>query len=262
MEKAGEAFSKLTDIIKLLRDPEKGCPWDKEQTHQSLKPYLIEECYEALDAIDNADPQKLCSELGDVLLQVVLHAQVASDSGAKSFDAEAVCDLLSEKLVRRHPHIFGEVIAKDSTEVLKNWEKIKEDERKKEGSVLDGVPTQLPGLLKAQRLGEKTARLGFDWDDSKGVMSKVVEELSEVEQTSLGSTEREEEFGDLLFTLVQWARHNKIDAEEAMRKACAKFIERFSFIEKSTERSLSELSMAEKESLWAKAKVIRKSSSV
>lgn len=254
MEKAGKAFAKLTDIIKQLRDPEKGCPWDKEQTHQSLKPYLIEESYETIDAIDNGNPEKLCSELGDVLLQVVLHSQVASDSGAKAFDAETVCTVLIEKLIRRHPHVFGEAIAENSGAVLKNWEKIKEKERENKGSAIEGVPSQLPGLLKAQRLGEKTARLGFDWPDVKGVTEKITEELAEIQATTLNSSEREEEFGDLLFTLVQWARHNKIDAEEAMRKACAKFSKRFTRVEQLAEGSLNELSLEEMEGLWIKAK--------
>ena len=257
MEKAGQAFARLTQIIKQLRDPEKGCPWDKEQTHQSLKPYIIEESYEAIDAIDKGDPAELCAELGDVLLQVVLHAQVASDSGAKAFNAEDICNVLSEKLIRRHPHVFGEEVAETSNAVLKNWEKIKATERNKKGGALAGIPSQLPGLLKAQRLGEKTARLGFDWTDSEGVTAKIIEELAEIQATTQSSPEREEEFGDLLFTLVQWSRHQKIDAEEAMRKACAKFINRFTSMEELSERPLSEMSMEEKENLWQKVKLVK-----
>lgn len=256
MEKAGIAFAKLVEIIKQLRDPEKGCPWDKEQTHQSLKPYLIEESYETLDAIDNADPQKLCAELGDVLLQVVLHAQVASDSGEKAFNAEDICKLLSEKLIRRHPHVFGDTVAETSSVVLKNWEKIKEKEREHKGSALDGIPSQLPGLLKAQRLGEKTARLGFDWPNTEGVTNKILEELQEMQAEENLSAAKAEEFGDLLFTLVQWARHQKIDAEESLRVACQKFTRRFVAMEKLSEKPISDLDLQEKEELWQKVKAI------
>jgi tetrapyrrole methylase family protein/MazG family protein len=254
MKNNGNAFEKLTDIIAKLRDPQDGCPWDKEQTHQTLKPYLIEECYETIDAIEDGAPDKLCAELGDVLLQVVLHAQIASDSGEKKFGIEDVCNQLSEKLIRRHPHIFSDTIAKDSKTVLKNWEKIKEAERGKPKGALSGVPQHLPGLLKAQRIGEKTARLGFDWSDSDGVQEKVAEELKEIKQTKPLTKDREEEFGDLLFTLVQWARFEKIDAEEAMRKACAKFIKRFAEMENLASKPFSEMSYEEKEELWGRAK--------
>lgn len=255
MEKNGKAFARLTEIIRKLRDPNDGCPWDKEQTHESLKPYLIEESYEVIDAIDSKDSSALCAELGDLLLQVVLHAQVASDSGSKAFDAEDVCNQLSDKLIRRHPHIFADAIAKNSSAVLQNWEKIKASERNRKGGALEGIPSQLPGLLKAQRLGEKTARLGFDWSDLEGVTAKVSEELTELAETTPDSIEREEEFGDLLFTLVQWARHQRIDAEESMRKACAKFSQRFSRLEQLADRSISEMSAEEKEALWQKSKL-------
>jgi MazG family protein len=253
-------FVRLVDIIRQLRDPLIGCPWDKEQTHQSLKPYLIEESYEVLDAIDSSDTAELCQELGDVLLQVVLHSQVAKDSGQKAFDIEDVISGLSDKLVRRHPHIFSDVIVENSTEVKKNWEAIKKSERAETSefkSALDGVPNHLPGLLKAARLGEKAARLGFDWQSSTGVKEKVLEELAEVEAEKSESKEQAEEFGDLLFTLAQWARHNKIDAEEAVRQACNKFKKRFQVMERQVE-DISSLSQVEKESLWTSAKNLDK----
>lgn len=253
MDSRASAFLELVEIIRKLRDPQDGCPWDKEQTHTTLKPYLIEESYELLEAIDSGSTDKISAELGDVLLQVVLHAQVASDSGDRAFDIERVCKLLSEKLIRRHPHIFSDAVAETSQAVLKNWEKIKARERKEKESALDGVPTQLPALLKAQRLGEKTARLGFDWTDSEQVLVKIVEELDELHAAS-SKQEQFEEFGDLLFTLVQWGRHKKLDCEEALRSACAKFASRFKHMEQASSKPLSELSLEEKEALWTSAK--------
>ncbi len=249
-------FLRLTDIIRQLRDPVSGCPWDKEQTHSSLKPYLIEEAYETLDAIDSGESGKLCEELGDVLLQVVLHAQVASDSGKKDFDISDICRVLSDKLIRRHPHIFADTHVKDSAEVKKNWEHIKQTENKgkKEKGALDGVPNSLPSLLRAARLGEKAARLGFDWQNVKDVKSKVIEELEEISAEEAGSAAEKEEFGDLLFSLAQWARHKKIDPEEALRFACQKFTGRFRKMEGIAGEDFGALTLDEKEKLWEKAK--------
>lgn len=253
-------FTRLTEIIAMLRHPEKGCPWDREQTHQSLKPYLIEESYEVLDAID-AGGGKLCEELGDVLLQIVLHSQLAAERGA--FTADDVVRGLTEKLIVRHPHVFGDVDAKTSAEVLRNWELIKQQERAKqeeqgEKSILDGVPSGLPALQRAQRVGERAARVGFEWRTVEDVRDKVLEELREFMECVLDqNTPRaraEEEFGDLLFALTQLSRRLKFNSEELLRQATKKFERRFREVERRAGKPLNEMTLEQMDGIWEQIK--------
>ena len=251
-QKSGELFEKLTAIVARLRDPNGGCPWDLEQTHSSLKQYLIEESYEVLESIDS-HPEKLAEELGDVLLQVMLHSQIGADSG--SFNIDDVIQHIADKLVVRHPHVFGETKVKDSTQVLKNWEAIKKQGLAPGASMLDGVPKALPALLRAHRIGTKVGRVGFDWDSADDIRDKIREELEEF--LSAGETDRaalEEEFGDLLFTLAQLARKLNLDAEGALTSANNKFIRRFKALEKLADADLQALGRAKLEELWQRVK--------
>ncbi len=254
-------FEKLISIMKTLRS-DKGCPWDREQTHESLRPYLIEEAYEVLDAIDAKDDNELKIELGDLLLQVVFHAQLAHEEGLFSIDD--VSSAVSEKLIRRHPHVFGDAKADTSDQVLTNWEKIKQSEKgpgKK--SVLDGLPSHLPALLKAFRIQEKVARVNFDWQDIKAVFGKIREEISELEEAhdSTDQAAQEEEFGDLLFSLVNLARHLKVTPEDALRFTNEKFIRRFNYIEEKmslTGESMDDATLEQLDLLWDEAKRLEK----
>lgn len=255
MNDLSKKFLDLVDIIAALRHPETGCPWDKEQTHESLKPYIIEESYEVLQAIDES-PETLSKELGDVLLQVLLHSQVSKDSGG--FDIEEVITKLSEKLISRHPHVFGDLKAKNSQEALKNWEQIKQTELKDDESILDGVPKAMPALLRAQRLGEKASRVGFDWTHSEDVKEKVLEELHELSQANSPEATFEE-LGDLLFALTQYSRHLNIDAEAALHSASKKFTGRFKKVEllaskNHNSKDLKTLSADQLDKLWIEAK--------
>jgi tetrapyrrole methylase family protein/MazG family protein len=225
MKTPGELFEELVQIFKKLRDPNGGCPWDLKQTHSSLKPYLIEESYETIDAIESA-PEKLPEELGDVLLQVMLHSQIGADD--KRFSISDVITILSEKMIKRHPHVFGTLEVKDSEGVLKNWEKIKQADRKDTEGILDGVPKSMPALLRSHRIGEKVARVNFDWDTAENIKEKVHEELTEFLQASPNDrAHQEEEFGDLLFTLAQLARKMSFNSEDLLQRANQKFINRF-----------------------------------
>jgi len=249
-----------------LRDPEKGCPWDREQTLSSLKPCLLEETHELLAAMDRPDDKaNYVEELGDVLLQVMFQSVMAEQEGRFSFDD--VANAISDKLVHRHPHVFGDVEAKDSATVLRNWEQIKQMEHKKESrhSALDGVPPALPGLLKAQRTQEKAARVGFDWKDAAGPLAKIREELAELEaeiaarpsDRPADSDRVKEELGDLLFSVTNLARHLKVDSESALEGTTAKFARRFRTVEaaaKAEGKSLKDMSLAEMDALWDKAK--------
>src|SRR5580704_3600070 len=221
---------RLRDIVARLRSPE-GCPWDREQTHQSLKPHLVEECYELIDAIDAGDDKEMQEELGDLLLQVVLHAQMASEESR--FNIDDVATVIADKLVNRHPHVFGETRLPDSAAVLRQWEVIKRTEKQERRSVLDGVPKGLPALARAQKLQTKAARVGFDWNEAKGALAKVREELSEVE--SAPENRLEEEVGDLLFAVVNFARKKELDAEQLLNQATAKFAARFQAMERLAE---------------------------
>lgn len=248
---------KLVEIMAKLRSDE-GCPWDREQTHASLRPYLIEEAYEALDAIDDADDAHLREELGDVLLQVVFHAQIAHETGRFNFDdVEAT---IVEKLIRRHPHVFGNEEATTSDQVLENWEKIKRSEQgETRHSVLDGLPRQMPALLRAFRIQEKVAKVNFDWNDVRDVLAKVREEIDELEE-AINSTEKarmEQEIGDLFFSVVNLSRHIGIPPEDALHKSNQRFSERFRYIEKALElkgERIEQASFERLDTLWEEAK--------
>jgi tetrapyrrole methylase family protein / MazG family protein len=248
-------FAKLVGIMARLRGPG-GCPWDRSQSPEDLKTYLVEETYEVLDAIDSKDSGSLKEELGDLLLQIVFHAQIAGEED--KFDIEDVAGTINEKLIRRHPHVFGDVKADTPDVVLQNWEAIKKGE--KEGkSVLEGVPKILPALLKAYRLQEKAARVGFDWEETHQVEKKVDEELDELrEAMSLKDrTKIREELGDLFFALVNLSRFLKLDPEETLQAANEKFIRRFKAVEKSAGdagRDLHGMTLSEMDELWEGAK--------
>jgi tetrapyrrole methylase family protein/MazG family protein len=248
-------FTIFKEIIARLRAPAPdGCPWDRKQTHISLKPYLVEECYEVIDALDKEDAQKLREELGDLMLQIMLHSQIAAEQG--DFNIDDVLQDINSKLIRRHPHIFGNVEAKDAEQVRLNWEEIKKREHGQEKSILDGVSEQIPALPASQILQQRASRVGFDWDSTAGVLDKVVEEAKELTETS-NHQEKVAEFGDLLFALVNLARWMDVDAEAAMRAANQRFIQRFQHMEQLCREkniSLSKLSLEEMNALWEQAK--------
>ncbi|MBU7594084.1 nucleoside triphosphate pyrophosphohydrolase [Metabacillus halosaccharovorans] len=256
-------FSSFRHIIAELRGPN-GCPWDKEQTHQSLKKYLIEECYELLEAIEKDDIDHIIEELGDVLLQVVLHAQIGEDEGMFSIDD--VIRGVAEKMVRRHPHVFGQQSVTDSDEVLANWEEIKKKEKgtREEKSILDAVATSLPALSKAYHLQKKAAKVGFDWPSVEGAWDKVKEELKEFEDEIAVNKDHSlimKEFGDLLFAFVNVGRHYKIEPEEALSSTNVKFYDRFGYIEKMAiehNRQLQNMSLEEMDLYWDEAKKLDK----
>ncbi len=246
---------KLVRVMKRLRG-ENGCPWDHEQTHESLKPYLLEETYEVLEAIDIQDDGELAEELGDLLLQIVFHAQIASEK--RTFTIDDVARKIVVKLKRRHPHVFGKTKVGGSDEVLKNWEQIKKDEGKL--SVLAGVPEHLPALLKARRVQEKAKRVGFDWDSIDGAFEKILEEVKELKDAAAEMNKKkiEDEFGDILFSIVNISRFLGIDAESSLRKTINKFKKRFQYIESVVEKRggepLNNYSIHEMDELWEEAK--------
>ena len=258
-ESTGEVFVALVEIMARLRG-ENGCPWDREQTSESIKPYLVEETYEVLEAIDEQDPVKLREELGDLTLQIVFHAQMAEEAGL--FTIADVLTGINDKLVRRHPHVFGDVKAETAQEVLFNWEQIKKAERqqaKGQASLLDGVPRELPALLRAHRLQDKASRVGFDWQEAREVLQKVEEEFGELRSAMEGQAPEqvEAELGDLLFSLVNLSRFLAVNPEEALRKTIARFIARFRYIEEELSRrgqSLRQATLQEMDALWAEAK--------
>ena len=237
----------LLEIMRLLRDPDTGCEWDKVQTFKTIAPYTIEEAYEVADAIERDDMVSLRDELGDLLLQVVFHSQIAADQG--KFDFQDVVTAICDKMTRRHPHIFGE--ADESP----GWEQIKAGEREQSGqsSALDGVALALPALLRAQKIQKRASRVGFDWPDKAPVKEKLLEELDEVEAAS-SDEQVHEEIGDLLFSAVNLARHYKVDAERALADATAKFTKRFNLVEASLDKDIQEMSIEELEAEWQKAK--------
>jgi tetrapyrrole methylase family protein/MazG family protein len=248
-------IARLLRIMARLRGP-KGCPWDREQTHQSIRHNLIEECYEALDAMDDNNMTEFRDELGDLLLQVVFHAQMASE--AREFDFDSVAKSIADKLVRRHPHVFGKKRADTSVEVLKQWEAIKKQE-KNAHSIVAEIPRSLPALLKADKVQRKVARVGFDWKRVDDVVAKVEEELSEL-KAALASGDRrqfEEELGDLLFTAVNLARFEGFHAEELLNRTIHKFVKRFQQIERAVHKSgrrLEDCTLDELDALWVSAK--------
>lgn len=251
-------FAGLVHVVARLRGPG-GCPWDREQTHETLRPFLLEEAYEVLDAINTGDDVKLCEELGDVLLQVVLHAQLASEEGR--FDIQDVVSQQCEKLVRRHPHVFGDLQVADSAEVLRNWERIKAEENRHapKESVMDGVIPSLPALVFAMEVSKRAVKVGFEWPDLQGVLEKFREEQQELaEAIAQGDRARiEAEIGDLLFTLVNIARHLKVDAEQALHAMVRRFIVRFQQMEalaREQGKPLEQLTLEEWDRLWETAK--------
>jgi MazG family protein len=265
----GEWFEKLVAVQARLRAP-KGCPWDREQTHQTLRTYLLEEAYEVLEALDTGNDEKFAEEMGDLLLQIVFHSQIASEEGR--FTVSDVIREIHDKMIRRHPHVFGETRARDSKEVLRNWEQIKAEERRaskgksekehdstEAPSLLDGVSRALPATLEGFQLTRKASRIGFDWDDAQGVIAKMREETAEVE-TALSAKNRqkaEEEMGDLLFAAVNLARFLHVDPEIALKKANAKFSRRFRAMEtraRESGREFKNLPREEMEALWDAAK--------
>lgn len=274
---AGRWFEKLVALQARLRGPG-GCPWDREQTHDSLRKFLIEETYEVLDAMDSGDPRKFYSELGDLLLQVIFHSILAEEKG--HFTISDVIESIHEKMVRRHPHVFGTVKAKDSAAVLKNWEQIKAEERAAEGkdlasaagaaaeSILDGVPHSLPAVLEAYQLTRRASRIGFDWDSIHGIFDKLDEERRELSEIAANSSSGknkshspnariEEETGDLLFVGVNIARYLGVDPEIALKKANLKFKRRFQWMESAAlgqGSRLADIPRARMEELWNESK--------
>lgn len=250
----GHAFQKLVEIVEKLRNPD-GCPWDKEQTHESLRPYLLEETYEVLESIDNQDFNGLKEELGDLLLQSVFHAQIAKEN--KNFNIFEVLEQINNKLIRRHPHVFGNAKINTADEQHINWERIKKKEGKK--SVLDGVPRHAPALLRAYRIQRKAATVGFDWTSIDPVWEKMEEEIQELKEALIQQdrSQIEEEFGDLLFVIVNLSRFCKINAEDALRQAVDKFIDRFQQLENILEtegETLQHVSLKEMDEIWNRIK--------
>jgi tetrapyrrole methylase family protein/MazG family protein len=253
----GTSFEAFQEIVAHLRAPD-GCPWDREQTHASLRTHLMEEAYEALEAIDAGDIAGIQEEFGDLLLQIVLHAQIANEEG--NFTINSLIKSIYDKIVRRHPHVFGEVQLDGVKGVLQNWEKLKEAERKDNGKkqkgLLDGVPQALPALTQAQEYQDRAARVGFDWPVVDGVLDKVAEEIQEIKNVT-NETELTEEIGDLFFVLVNLARWKKVDAESALRETNLKFKRRFAFVEQGAKehgRSLLEMTLEEMDALWEQVK--------
>jgi len=251
------AFVALVETVARLR---RDCPWDREQTSKSIMPYLIEETYEVIEALEAEDAEEVRSELGDLLLQILLHAEIASERD--EFDIGDVMEAIRAKMVRRHPHVFGDVTVTGKDEVLANWARIKTEERRAkqtDDSVLAGVPAALPALLRAERLGEKASRVGFDWSDARSVLDKVREEVAELEAALAGGRgeEIDSEIGDCLFALASLARRAGISAELALRRALERFIVRFRRVEKELAargRSAHQATLEELEALWQEAK--------
>lgn len=257
---AGERFQRLVDIMARLRAPD-GCPWDREQSFDSIKPFLLEETYEVMDAIDARHWRELSEELGDLLLQVVFFSQMASEQNL--FGVEDAIDAITQKLIRRHPHVFGDETARTEADVRKRWNEIKAEEKKRNGhaqsTLLDGVPRSLPALVEGQQIASRAAQVGFDWENADQVLEKLREELDEFQaaRESGSQTDLENELGDMLFVLVNLARFVRVDPEQALRKTNAKFRKRFGYVERSlTEqgKAISETPLSEMESLWQEAK--------
>ena len=254
---ARRSFDELVNLMTKLRGPD-GCPWDRKQSLPDLKPFVIEEAYEVVDAIDRDDRRALMEEIGDLLLESVFIAEITREEG--SFDVYDSITAIHDKLVRRHPHVFADVEADDAEQVLVNWEKLKNEERKAENkSVLSGVPGALPALLKASRLTEKAARVGFDWRRTDDVFDKLDEEIGELREAVNGGDpgRLEDEMGDVLFTIANIARKTGVSPEEALQSTNRKFIRRFEAMEaavRATGRNLDQLSLEEMDALWEKAK--------
>lgn len=246
-------LKELIDVIAKLRAPD-GCPWDREQTHKSLKPNMLEEAYETIDAIDSNDMDNLREELGDVLLQVVLHAQIASEEGA--FNIEDVARELKEKLIHRHPHVFGNTKVSSTSDVLENWDKLKQEEKKYRTSAMDGISKAQSALMSAQKISKKAVKTGFEWPNEQALYDCIFSEYEEFKEAKQEGDKdhMEEEFGDILFATVNLARWNKIDAEQALIRANKKFMTRFRKMEEIAEKPLNDYSFEEYDELWKKAK--------
>jgi tetrapyrrole methylase family protein/MazG family protein len=246
-----DSFDTLVAIIARLRSPN-GCPWDREQTHHSIKGNLLEETYEVIEAIDEEDMKKLCEELGDLLMQIVLHARMASEKG--NFELADIIRGICTKLIHRHPHVFDDADVKDTKQVVANWEILKQSEGK--GSLLSGLPKEMPALAYSQAMGRRVARVGFDWEDVAGIIDKLAEEIAEFNEAT-DQRQRVREFGDLLFTLASVARRLDIDLESALRGANERFYNRFSCMEETCQKretTLSSLTLEEQNVLWEEAK--------
>ena len=248
----GDKFQNLYDIMIRLR---KECPWDREQTHDSIKGATLEETYEVLEAIDLKDYEELKAELGDLMLHIVFHSVIADEN--KNFNIDDVIDSISDKLIRRHPHVFGDTKVKDTKEILKNWEEIKLSEGR--DSVLEGVPKNLPSLARAYRLQEKASKVGFDWEKKEDVWKKVIEEIEEMHEQERDGTfeEFEKEMGDVFFALTNYARFLGVNPENALRRTNEKFISRFSYVEKKIKelgKNLSDSNLAEMDKYWEESK--------
>ena len=253
-------LKELVKIMEALRG-EKGCPWDREQTMESLKPFIVEETYEVLEAIDEKNPEDVKEELGDLLFQIVFQCQIAKEKG--DFDMSDVIEKIGSKMIARHPHVFGDADYKTSAEVLVHWEAQKKREGKQRESLLEGVPKTLPSLLRAHRLQDRAARVGFDWDKVGDVMKKLDEEIGEFKEAMEKNNEDaiEEELGDVLFMLVNISRFIGVNPEDALRKTISKFISRFRYIEMAAAdsgRTLSDMTLAEMDALWDEAKKKKK----
>lgn len=257
---AGTSFESFAEIVAHLRAPD-GCPWDKEQTHQTLRKHLLEEAYETLAAMDENNPDEMREEFGDLLLQIVLNSQIANETG--EFTMNGVIKGIYDKIVRRHPHVFGDVKLDGVDGVLQNWEKLKEQERKEKGEdggkkkgLLDGVSAALPALTQAQEYQDRAARVGFDWPEIEGVLDKIREEIDEIKKAQ-NLEEVTAELGDLFFVLVNLARWRKVDAESALRGTNQKFKKRFAYVEQGAKqqgKNLSDMTLEEMDSLWNEAK--------
>ena len=246
-------LEKLIEVIAKLRAPD-GCPWDREQTHKSLKPNMLEEAYEAVDAMESGDMKHLKEELGDVLLQVVLHAQIASEEGV--FNIEDVAKGLREKLIHRHPHVFGNTKVTSTSDVLDNWEKLKQEEKQHRKSAMDGISKSQSALMSAQKISKKAVKTGFEWPNEESLYECIYSEFEEFKEAEKEQDKEhmEEEFGDILFATVNLARWNKIDAEQALLNANKKFMTRFRKMEEIAEKPLTEYSFEEYDALWKQAK--------
>jgi len=254
MQEKLKAFGELLDIMDELREK---CPWDKVQTNESLRNLTIEETYELADAILDKDPENIKEELGDLMLHMVFYSKIAEEK--KQFSIADVLTTVNEKLIRRHPHIYGDILVNGEEDVKRNWERIKQSEGKK--SILSGVPTSMPAMIKAFRMQEKTKQVGFEWDNKDQVWEKVEEEMAELKEVIHDNSDQsrvEEEFGDVLFSMINYARYLGVDPETALEKVNRKFKSRFEYIEEHAPKDLEEMSLKEMDALWDEAKTIEK----
>lgn len=246
-------LEKLIETVRILRSPQ-GCEWDRAQTHKTLKPNMLEEAYEAVDAIDSGDTANLQEELGDVLLQVLLHSQIADDEG--EFTLDDVAKELNEKLIHRHPHVFGNIKVSSTQDIIDNWDKLKKEEKKDRKSAMDGISKSQAALMSAQKISKRAVKQGFEWPDENSLYECIQSEIKEFKEAELEQNKdhMEEEMGDILFAIVNLARWNKIDAEQALLKANKKFATRFRKMEELAEKPLQEYSFREYDMLWNRAK--------